>query len=192
MIARLTLGPALALLAVAGIAHADDLYRPSNWSALSADRKAMQPGDTLTVVVYQTAESTNSAKSDSSRSTNLGGALAAGHINETGSLNLGGGYTGGGEVQRSDKFVTQLTVTVDSVLPNGDLQVSGHQRMHINGENTDIAVRGRVRMADIGADNRILSSRIADAQIDYDGKGFVSRSAKPGLLNRLFRFLGLG
>ncbi|MEO7680134.1 MAG: flagellar basal body L-ring protein FlgH, partial [Sphingomonas sp.] len=53
-------------------------------------------------------------------------------------------------------------------------------------------VRGRVRAADIGADNRVLSSRIADAQIDYDGKGFVSRSAKPGILNRVFRFLGLG
>jgi flagellar L-ring protein precursor FlgH len=192
MTTRIALCAAVALLVVSGTARADDLYRPSSWSAMSADRKAMQPGDTLTVVVYQTAESTNSAKSDSSRSTNLGGAVAAGRLNESGSLNFGGGYTGGGEVQRSDKFVTQLTVTVDSVLPNGDLQVSGHQRMHINGENTEIGVRGRVRMADIGADNRVLSSRIADAQIDYDGKGFVSRSAKPGLLNRVFRFLGLG
>lgn len=192
MTMRIALCAAVALLAVSAAARADDLYRPSNWSAMSADRKAMLPGDTLTVVVYQTAESTNSTKSDSSRSTNLGGAVAAGGINERGSLNFGGGYTGGGEVQRTDRFVTQLTVTVDAVLPNGDLQVSGHQRMHINGENTDIGVRGRVRMADIGADNRILSSRIADAQIDYDGKGFVSRSAKPGLLNRVFRFLGLG
>jgi flagellar L-ring protein precursor FlgH len=49
-----------------------------------------------------------------------------------------------------------------------------------------------VRSADIRADNTILSNRIADAQIDYDGRGFVSRSAKPGLINRIFSFLGLG
>lgn len=192
MTARVLIWSGVALFMLAGPALADDLYHPSNWSALSADRKAMRPGDTLTVVVYQTAESTNTAKSDSSRSTNLGGTLSAGGLNESGSLNFGGGYTGGGGVQRTDKFVTQLTVTVDAVLPNGDLEVSGRQRMHINGETTEIAVRGRVRQADIGADNRVLSSRIADAQIDYDGKGFVSRSARPGILNRVFRFLGLG
>jgi len=55
-----------------------------------------------------------------------------------------------------------------------------------------IGVRGRIRPYDISAENAVLSSRIADAQIDYDGKGFVSRSAKPGLLNRIFSFLGLG
>ena len=38
----------------------------------------------------------------------------------------------------------------------------------------------------------VLSSRIADAQINYDGKGFVSRSAKPGIVNRILSFLGIG
>jgi flagellar L-ring protein precursor FlgH len=38
----------------------------------------------------------------------------------------------------------------------------------------------------------VLSSRIADAMINYDGRGFVSRSAKPGIVNRIFSFLGLG
>ena len=53
-------------------------------------------------------------------------------------------------------------------------------------------MRGRIRPADITSDNSVLSSRIADAQINYDGKGFVSRSAKPGVINRVFSFLGLG
>ena len=77
------------------------------------------------------------------------------------------------------------------MLPNGDYRITGEQRMHVNGENTTIAVRGRIRQADIRPDNSVLSSRIAEAEINYDGKGFVSRSAKPGILNRIFRFLGL-
>jgi flagellar L-ring protein precursor FlgH len=183
---------AIAVASMISAARAEDLYKPSGWSAMSADRRAMQVGDALTVVVYQTAEATNSAKSDSSKNTSLSGGLSVGSINESGALRVGGAYTGGGQVQRSERFVTQITVIVEEVLPNGDLRVAGRQQMHVNGENSTIGVRGRVRTADITSDNQILSSRVADAQIDYDGHGFVSRSAKPGIINRLFRFLGLG
>lgn len=180
------------LLVAATAAHADDLYKPDRWSALSADRKAAQVGDVLTVVVYQTAESTNSTRSDSARNTSVSGSLSTGPIGESGSLKLGGGYTGGGAVKKTERFVTQIGVVVEAVLPNGDLRIGGRQRMHINGESSDIGVRGRIRPADITSDNRVLSSRVADAQIDYDGHGFVSRSARPGLLNTVFRVLGLG
>lgn len=180
------------LCMVATTAHADDLYKPNGWSALSADRVARQVGDTLTIVVFQAAEASNSAKSDSARSTKLAGRVQGGSLDEGGSLSFGGGYTGGGQVQRSERFVTRLSVTVREVLPNGDLIVTGEQRLRINGETSDIGVRGRVRPADIAGDNSVASSRIADAQINYDGRGFVSKSAKPGFVNRVFRFLGLG
>jgi len=187
---RILLG-ALPLL-VASASHGENLYKPSGWSAMSADRRAGQVGDALTVLVVQNAQSTSVAKTDSSRNTTLGGGLNIGSINESGSFKLGGGYSGGGEVRRSESFVTQITVTVEQVLPNGDMIVSGHQAMRVNGEDSDIGVRGRVRAADIAADNSVASNRLADAQINYDGRGFVSRSAKPGLINRIFRGLGLG
>ena len=182
----------LSILFGAAPAAAEDLYRPGNWTSMSADRRAMAVGDVLTIVVYQSAEATNSAKSDSRKNTDLGGSIAGGSLSESGKLSVGGGYSGGGEVQRSERFVTQITVVVDAVLPNGDLHISGRQQMHVNGEDSNIGVRGRVRTADITSDNRVLSSRVAEAQIDYDGRGFVSRSARPGLVNRVFRFLGLG
>lgn len=183
---------ACAMLPLATPALADDLYKPSGWSAMSADRTARQVGDVLTVVVYQAAEATNSAKTDSSRSTRLSGQVSGGSFAESGNLSFGGGYTGGGQVQRSERFVTQITVTVSEVLPNGDLIVTGEQKMQVNGETSNIGVRGRVRTADITSDNMVASNRVANAQINYDGRGFVSRSAKPGLINRVFRFLGLG
>ena len=48
-----------------------------------------------------------------------------------------------------------------------------------------------IRPSDIDGDNRVASNRIADAQINYNGKGFVSRSAKPGIIQNIFSFLGL-
>ncbi len=89
-------------------------------------------------------------------------------------------------------MAAQLSVTVREVLANGDYLIEGEQRLDVNGERTLIRVRGRIRTADIRGDNSVLSGRIADAQINYDGKGYVSRSARPGLVNRIFSLLGLG
>jgi len=181
------------LLALAAVpAKAENLYDRSNWSALSSDRRAAAAGDALTIVIFQAAEASNSAQNASRRSTNIGGSISAGSLDERAELDFGGAYTGRGEVRRSERLIAQITATVESVLPNGDLVVVGEQWMRVNGERTRIAVRGRVRTADITSENSVLSSRIADAQIDYDGRGFVSRSARPGLINRIFSFLGLG
>jgi len=182
---------ALALLAMI-VAPADDLYRRGGWGALAADQRAGQVGDAVTIVVFQSADASNSAQNTTRRATDVAAALDAGSIDEGGRASLGGGFTGRGEARRSERLVTRLSATVTQVLANGDLVVTGRQRMAINGERTEVGVRGRVRVADIAADNTILSSRIADAEIDYGGRGFVSRSSKPGLINRVFNFLGLG
>jgi len=172
-------------------AAAQNLYHGDNWASMAGDRRASSVGDTITVVIQQAAASSNSTQNSSNKSTSVGGGLRAGSIDESGQLNFGGSYTGKGEVRRSETLAAQLSVTITEILPNGDYRITGEQKMHVNGENTTIAVRGRVRQADIRPDNSVLSSRIADAEINYDGKGFVSRSAKPGILNRIFRFLGL-
>jgi flagellar L-ring protein precursor FlgH len=182
----------LLVLATPVAASADNLYRRGSWPAMSADRRASIEGDALTVVIFQAAEASNSAQNASRKKTDLGGSFNAGSIDESAELEFGGGYSGRGEVRRSERLVAQLTVVVEQVLPNGDFLIVGEQWMRVNGETTKIGVRGRVREADITSQNTILSSRIADAQISYDGRGFVSRSAKPGLVNRLFNFLGLG
>lgn len=181
-----------ALTQLASPAAAQNLYAEGNWPAMASDRRATAIGDTITVVIQQSSEASNSTQNSSRKSTDVGGGLRAGGIDEGGQLNFGGGYTGRGEIRRSERMVAQLSVTIEGVLPNGDYRILGRQVMRVNGEDTVIMVRGRIRPDDIRSDNTILSSRIADAEIDYNGKGFVSRSAKPGLLNRLFSLLGLG
>ena len=188
---RGTLIAGLVLGAFAAPAVAEDLYAPGNWAAMSADRRASAAGDTITVVINQAAEAANVAQNSSRKSSDLGGGIEGGGLSENGKLRLDSGYTGRGEVRRSDRLTAQLTVTIDRVLSNGDYLIVGRQAVRINGERTDIAVKGRIRAEDIAAGNRVLSSRIADAEISYDGKGFVSRSARPGLVSRLFNLFGL-
>lgn len=177
---------------VAALVLAQDLFHDGNWPALATDRRASARGDVLTIVVHQVAESSNVTQRARRRATDTGGGVRVGDVNEDASIRFGGGFSGRGEVRRSERLLTSLTVTIDDILPNGDLLVLGRQQVRVNGERTDIAVRGRVRPADIASDNSVLSSRIAGAEIDYAGKGFVTRGSGPGLVDRLFGLLGLG
>jgi len=171
---------------------ADDLYRRDNWAAMASDRRASAVGDILTVVVLENSTAANTAQIGTRRGSRLSGDISAGTaLNESGSLGLSGQYDGTGQMSRSGRMVAQISVRVDTVYPNGDLGISGAQALNISGERTNIRIRGRVRPTDISGNNTVPSARIAEAVIDYDGTGFVSRSARPGLVQRIFRFLGL-
>lgn len=173
-------------------ASADDLFKRGRWANIASDQKAAEIGDILTVVVYQSAESRNAADNDARRRRSLDGAIKGGSADESGQLSLNSDYGGHGETRRSESFVTQISVSVQQVLPNGDLVIGGDQLMNVNGEKTTIQIRGRVRPVDISGDNQILSTRIADAQINYHGEGFVSRNSKSGVVGWVFGVLGLG
>jgi flagellar L-ring protein precursor FlgH len=173
-------------------ANAADLYHPGEWSALATDRNASRVGDTLTILIYESATATNSASNNSDRSSHFGGQISADTVfNHGGNLSLNSGSDNTGSTDRSGGMVAQISAVVDGVLPNGDLHITGAQALNINGEKTNIKVAGRVRRADISPSNTVLSSRLADAAIDYDGSGFVSRSSQPGLLTRVFNWLGI-
>lgn len=196
---RRTIASALASALVAALsalmataAPAADLYQHGNWPSLAGDHAAAQVGDSLTIVIAETSVASNSAQNTSKKTSHFGGAISADSaFNHAGNLDLGSGFDGAGQTSRQQRMVAQISVVVDEVLPNGDLHVSGAQALKINGEHTNIRLKGRVRRADIGSDNSVLSTRLADAVIDYDGAGFVARSARPGILTRVFDFLRL-
>lgn len=172
-------------------ALADNLYRTGITQSLTSDQRPQRVGDLITVVISENAQSSTSQQNASNRSTAISAALSAGSSNHSASLSTGNSFAGSGEIQRTESFVTHMTASVAEVFPNGDLMIAGSERLHINGETTTIEVRGRIRPADINGSNQVQSNRIADAQINYNGKGFVSRSAKPGIIQRIFAVLGL-
>ncbi|HMC91548.1 MAG TPA: flagellar basal body L-ring protein FlgH [Allosphingosinicella sp.] len=190
MIRLLVAAALVAAVTPVAAAAADDLYPHTGFAALAADRTAQAVGDILLVQVIENANASNTSQKGSRKNTSVQGDVGAGKWTGGAHLGLGGGYDGTGQTTRSEKMVAQISVAVDAVLPNGDLHIAGAQALNINGEKTFIRLRGRIRREDLH-DNAILSSRIADAEISYDGSGFVSRSTKPGLVTRIFSFLGL-
>ncbi|MFT4025407.1 MAG: flagellar basal body L-ring protein FlgH [Novosphingobium sp.] len=187
----------VAATGTAGLARAEDLYRGGNWSALAADRKASRIGDLITIQVLQNNSASNTVTQGSKKRTAIDGSITAStgsgqpSFERSGGLSANGAYEGQGTNARANRMAAQLSATVTEVLPNGDLVVSGWQALNISGERVNIRVSGRVRSEDINSENAIVSSRLADARIEYDGKGFASRSAKPGIVHRIFNWFGI-
>lgn len=182
---------ALLALCISAPAVAENLYKPGQSQALASDLKATNIGDILSVVVVQNAEARNSARNVTDKTSGANGSISTPGTNSFFDFSVGREYSGVGEVRRSESFVTTMSATVTEVYPNGDFGIAGSQFLQINGETTQIYVEGRIRRVDITAHNTVLSSRIANARIRYDGEGFVTDSARPGLIQRIFNALGL-
>lgn len=71
------------------------------------------------------------------------------------------------------------------VLPSGNLVIEGQREIIVDQEKQVITVKGIIRQKDIDADNQVLSTAIADAQISYSGKGVISDSNKKGWLSNI-------
>jgi flagellar L-ring protein precursor FlgH len=93
-------------------------------------------------------------------------------------------FDGKGQTKRSGRVSATLPVRVRKVLPNGDLYVEGTKVILVGHEESHLYLSGVVRRADVRADNTVLSSRIADAEIEYTGRGDVSDQQRPGWLSR--------
>jgi flagellar L-ring protein precursor FlgH len=206
---RLTWGFILfASLFSAWMSRADRDTQPSNaerptgslWNqnstSLVRDVRAHRVGDTLTILVQENATATSTAATKTSRSdsANFGGftgtleALFRPLLKPTGaSASLS--TDGQGQTNRSGTLTTKLTAIVKEVLPNGNLLIEGTRIVGVNAEKQKVVIRGVVRPQDIGPGNTVSSVAIADATIQFDGKGPVGDKQRKGILSTIFGWL---
>jgi flagellar L-ring protein precursor FlgH len=174
-----------------GSISATTLYDEKTFRAPAADHKAFRRGDAITVQVYEDARASSNADTTTRRKNNLSAALVHGRKTVGGTAAVNGDFDGGGSTERAGKLIAQLSVSVVDVLPNGELQVAGRQLLVVNGEEQRIAVEGRVRPQDISDTNVVLSTRLADARITYQGDGELSERQKRGWWRNIADKLGL-
>ncbi|PYE84584.1 flagellar basal body L-ring protein FlgH [Pseudoroseicyclus aestuarii] len=162
--------------------------------SLLGDRRAMQRGDIMTVVIEIDDSASISNSSDRSRtaSQDMGVPSLVGipqRLNErlpegatldaAVGLNSNSSFAGDGSVRRNEQLELRVAATVTDVLPNGVLQIEGRQEVRVNFELRELIVTGYVRPADISRQNEITYDKIASARISYGGRGQISDVQQP-------------
>ncbi len=86
-----------------------------------------------------------------------------------------------------------FSVEIVDITPLGNLQVQGTRRTVINGETHEMSLNAHVRSSDIDNRNRVLSYRLANAEISYEkiGGGVNQLTQSRGFLRRAV-FIGVG
>ena len=163
-------------------------------NALFADKKARYVNDILTIIIDESSQGANNAKTDTNKSTSvaagLDGILQTGPSNTILSpLSLGGSnsnkLTGEGKTKRDSNLTARITARVTSVLENGNLSIEGRRQLSVNAEDQYIIITGVVRPEDIATENTVSSQYIADAKIVYGGRGIVNDKMRPGWGTRI-------
>ena len=174
----------------------------SNYEFL--DVRAHFPGDLLTVVVDEESkgkkDAATDAKADTSIAANVqdffGIPASAVHFLPSGfnpesivQAATSRESKGSGETTREGSLTASITVTVVGVDPSGNLHVRGDKIIGVNREHQYIVLSGTVRPEDIASDNSVPSARLADARIDYYGRGIVADKQNVPLVHRLYDWI---
>lgn len=168
---------------------AGSLYQEDTYDSLVSDHRSHTVGDILTVLIYEQATATTSTTTGTNKSVDVGASLQDGYTKFKGAAGISNDFDGGGTSNQVGKLAASVSVTIKNLLPNGDMVVAGEQIIAFNNDTQHIILSGTVRPQDISKNNTVISTRLANANIEFKGEGLLSRRAKPGLITRFFNWL---
>lgn len=163
----------------------------SGYAPLTSGARASMVGDVLTISLVERMAATKSTSQTTDRNGSIGlspptsGLFSLFNPTDIGASGTNA-FKGAGQAQQSNALSGEISVTVAAVYPNGTMLVRGEKLVTLNRGDETIQVSGIVRDADIGVDNRVFSTRIANARITYTGKGEMARASRQGWLQRFF------
>lgn len=161
------------------------------YAPLTSGNRAAMVGDILTIVLVERTQAAKSNAAITDRDGEIGlNPPATGPLSlfDPSDVKMGGNssFNGKGEATQSNRLSGEISVTVAAVYPNGTMLVRGEKLVTLNRGDEYIRISGLVRGSDIGPDNRIASTRVADARITYSGRGELARASRQGWLQRFF------
>lgn len=164
-------------------------------TSLFADKKDLQVGDIIQIVINEdlTSKSNNKRELSSNRDTSLGGGVFAATGNNTlgettaglankANRNLGVNFgtesssadKGSVKTQFDETFETTISAIIEETYQNGNYYIKGKKEMLIEGQKQNVIISGVIRPYDITSDNSINSSQIANLKLLYEKDGTES------------------
>jgi flagellar L-ring protein FlgH len=169
-------------------------------SLLFTDARALRVNDLLVVKIEEVADAHRSADTNVDRSSNSAAKVDAflGLLKKLSptidpTLAVGGSsstsFASKGDTARSEYLTATVPALVTKVLSNGNLFVEGHRVVLVNAEEQHFYISGVVRPIDIDQDNSVKSSMVADAEIEFVGRGILTDNQKQGWFSHYLGWL---
>lgn len=170
------------------------IYQSSRNFSFYGDQVAINVGDILTVSLQENTSSSKQADTSYDKDDEvtfneamiLGNLISGKGLSLETNPSLERAFDGKASSDQSNSLSGSISVTVSEVLPNGVLRIQGEKWLRLNQGDEYVRVTGLVRPQDIGTDNTIPSSKIADARIAYGGTGEFDNVNRQGWLSRFF------
>jgi flagellar L-ring protein precursor FlgH len=168
----------------------------SRFSRLSADVRAMQIHDLVSVIVSEALESSTDGAVKGSRSSSASSAVtslfqklsAASAAQNLVNMNAQSALNAQGQSANNSSLSTVLGGEVVEVLPNGMLVIEAARQVEFSQQTQTVVLRGLVRPEDISQSNRVLSTAISDLTLQVRGHGIVTDyTHRPNVLVRLLQ-----
>jgi flagellar L-ring protein precursor FlgH len=166
------------------------IYQSGHDIRLYEDKVARRVGDVLTVRLEESTKGEYKGKTKTDKRAQLtypvpvvfGQSVPALEVK----TNTQQVFDATGLSDESDKLIGTISVTVNAVLPNGNLMVQGESWVSLNQGIKYLQLSGIVRQIDIEPNNFVSSQRIAAAKINYGAEGQAGYATSGGLITRLF------
>lgn len=170
-------------------------------SMLFTDARALHEQDLVVVKVEEVADAQRNADTDLTRKSDFGFDIAAflkvagvgvgtdASVDAKLAAGLESGFRGTGAARRTERLTATVPALVRTVLPNGNLFIEGHRVVLVNQEEHHFYISGVVRPIDIDQQNSIKSSMIADAEVEFTGRGNLTDNERQGWLTRFFNWI---
>jgi flagellar L-ring protein precursor FlgH len=166
---------------------------------LAADFRARRVGDPVIIAIVEQTTSQNSSsvntKRDYSASMGIDGLAGKLSTNGVQTIFSGSGSSqlqGTGAAASQTQLRTTLAGQVVAVLPNGNLIVEARRSIKLNNEQQTVILRGMVRPGDLGRGNSVVSTQLANLELEVKGKGVLSDATRPPnwIIRTLLKLVG--
>lgn len=177
------------------------IFQASRNGSLFEDVRARRVGDVVTVVLTERTNAAQSASATTNKDNSIeirnptlfgrlfgfrSGEISGSPLNLENSLSSTRSFNGEGGSEQSNQLTGDVTAVVIEELPNGYLRIRGEKLISINKGDEYIRLTGVIRPVDIQANNTILSTMVANAEISYGGKGMIADASEMGWASRFF------
>jgi len=172
----------------------------ASWITVSKPRqKDFRVHDLVTIVVHEVSQHKTNTKTDAERDYSINSALTDWISLSGGNLRpdqqaLGDPRIGvdfekelksKAKVERQDTVTARIHAEIIDVLPNGNLVLEATHHVVTDEEEMNITLTGICRSKDIGIDNSVISTQVAQLDLQKHHKGIARDAGKRGIISGL-------